>query len=73
MKDIFENVIAQAPADWDNDLMSLSDELKDLAVFSWFQAKPSWIEDFLPEALHDLKKPLHLIFGRLVGRGLTHF
>ncbi len=56
MKDIFESVIAQAPADWDNDLMSLSDELKDLAVFSWFQAKPSWIEDFLPEALHDLKK-----------------
>lgn len=58
MKDIFESVIAQAPADWDNDLMSLSDELKDLAVFSWFQAKPSWIEDFLPEAVFDLKKTM---------------
>lgn len=50
MKYNFENVIALAPADWDNDLMSLSDDLKDLAVYSWLRAHPSWIEDYIPEA-----------------------
>ena len=58
MKDIFESVIAQAPADWDNDLMSLSDELKDLAVYSWFKAHPTWIDDYLPEAVFGQSKSL---------------
>jgi hypothetical protein len=58
MKCTFDNVISQAPSNWDNDLMSLSDELKDLAVYSWFKARPSWIEDYLPEAVFGQAKSL---------------
>ena len=50
LSDIFEDVIEQAPQGWDNDLMSLPDPLKDLTVYSWFKAHPSWIDDYLPEA-----------------------
>ena len=53
MKCTFENVIESAPSNWDGDLISLSDELKDLAVYSWFEAHPSWIDDYLPEAVHE--------------------
>lgn len=53
MKYNFENVIAEAPQDWDNDLLSLPDDLKDLAVYSWLEAYPSWIEDYIPEACYE--------------------
>ena len=58
MKCTFDDVIAQAPINWDSDLMSLSDELKDLAVYSWFKAHPSWINDYLPEAVYGLEKTM---------------
>lgn len=58
MKCTFDDVIAQAPINWDSDLMSLSDELKDLAVYSWFKAHPTWIDDYLPEAVFGQSKSL---------------
>ena len=63
MKCTFDDVIAQAPINWDGDLMSLSDELKDLAVYSWFKAHPTWIDDYLPEAvLSQSKSLIHCLY-----------
>ena len=58
LSDIFEDVIEQAPQGWDNDLMSLPDALKDLTVYSWFKAHPTWIDDYLPEAVFSQSKSL---------------